>query len=237
MVRWSILLLANILLLSGCVTSNEPAIELSATDMPAFAAVGEPVTFTMTGTGDLTSGHVGGHFWDASTEDPTADFSEAGGCAHVPGATTFPAEVTVTCTFEEPGMVYVRGHVRTDDSTTNFWTEEHAIDVRMYALTTDASDMTVAPGTDVMFNLTIAGDAGMSGHIGAHYWSEAVEDPTASFADQAGGCAHVVGEQAVPGTFQVTCSFDEAGTYHVHGHLRLGSQANFWAPGFQVVVS
>ena len=94
-------------------------------------------------------------------------------------------------------------------------------------------------GAGLNFTMTVTGDmAGNSDHIGGHYWSTDVADPTASFGDAAGGCAHVAGGGDLPGTFAVTCDLPE-GTWYVFGHVRVTEgeeKFNFWTESREVVV-
>lgn len=239
MVKWSILLFVC-LAFSGCV-ADDPPLELTVSGIPGAVVVGQPFTFTMTGSGTASSTHVGAHYWAVPTVDPDADFDAAGGCSHVPDGATFPGEVTVTCTMMEAGTFQVRGHVRTEDGeTVNHWSVPHNVDVLDFTLASSAVPTEATVGNAVNFTLTIDGPvAATSDHIGAHFFADDVSDPTASFGDQVAGCAHQPTPMTVPGVFTVSCTFGTAGTYYVFGHLRvtLEEPHNFWADSFTVVVS
>lgn len=108
---------------------------INLTGVPSTAqASSQNFTFTMAiqGTENVTSDHIGAHFWNATTSAPTAA-NAAGACSHVAGAAidTF----TVTCQIAHagvtPGTYYLRGHLRITEggSQVNFWSSEHEVTV------------------------------------------------------------------------------------------------------------
>jgi hypothetical protein len=123
--------------LAGCMsvpvepapTTSAPAdsYALTAIGFPSTGTVNQNVTFQLEIKGGpmRTSDHIGGHYWNNQTTDPTAEFAQqAGACVHVPGVNSFPATFNVTCRFAAPGTYYVHGHLRYVDgeTTRNFWT-------------------------------------------------------------------------------------------------------------------
>lgn len=94
-------------------------------------------------------------------------------------------------------------------------------------------------GIPVTFTVTATEEGDhRSDHIGAHYWTEAPADPTAALSTST-GCAHISAAALVAGDHEVTCTFAEAGTYHVYGHVRITEDEDvhdFWAPVKQVIV-
>lgn len=239
--------------LAGCTqtpTDDEPAddepadLQPTATGLPDVVPVGQPFTFPLQVAGDTAqSDHIGAHYWTAPPQDPTAEFDQqAGGCVHTTGS--LPDTFDVTCTLDEAGTYTLHGHVRlgSGDNTQDEWTGAHDVQaVAAYGLSyaTEVPAETTA-GQSFSFELLVEGEAGSSGHIGAHYWTEATEDPTGDFSAQAGGCLHVEGTHELPGQFEVTCTIDEPGTYHLRGHVRTHDDsggANHWGPGVSVTVS
>lgn len=233
--------------LAGCLDSaqdlDEQTYDLQAAGIPSHAAVGQPFTFQMQAEGELSaeSDHVGGHYWAQSTSDPDADFAQqAGGCQHLSGASDLPGTFQITCTIQSSGTMHLRGHVRieTDGRTINYWTPEQAIEVVDLALRIENATTSADVGQAITFDLHVEGTSqAHSDHIGAHYWTEKTEDPTADFADQAGACQHQAAD--LPAVLTVTCTWDSAGTYHVYGHVRLGDQRhlNLWTSAMTVQVS
>ncbi|MGB0651976.1 MAG: hypothetical protein ACPGQL_02150 [Thermoplasmatota archaeon] len=93
-------------------------------------------------------------------------------------------------------------------------------------------------GKDIPVTLTASGDA-TSDHVGAHFWSSQVADPTASFEQRAGNCEHPAGPHTLPGQLSITCNFTELGVFYVYAHARVnedGEDVNFWGPGQMVEV-
>lgn len=230
---------------AGCLDSvdlDEDAYELHASGVPARALAGSPFIFQLEADGDVegASQHIGGHYWAQSTTDPDADFAaQAGACEHLSGARDLPGAFEITCTVSSPGTVYLRGHVRveTDGQTYNYWSDEFAVEAVDLELHTENGAATAEVGQEYTFDLHIEGESeASSNHIGAHYWTEPTDDPTADFADQAGACQHQGGD--VPAVLTVTCTWTDAGTYHVYGHLRLGEQRplDLWAEPLVVEV-
>ncbi len=128
-------------LLAGCTTEPSPAeapipvLSLASRGLPAQIELGDSATFNLVVTGDrtTTSDHIGGHYWDDSTDEPTADFAAAlGACQHVAGSNTVPGQFTIVCTPTQEGWHYVRGHVRLTigDDTLDYWTAEHVVFVQ-----------------------------------------------------------------------------------------------------------
>lgn len=232
---------------AGCVDApddiDEDSFELHASGVPARALAGSPFTFQLEVEGDVEaqSDHIGGHYWTQSTPDPDADFAaQAGGCAHLSGTRDLPRTFEVTCTVPSTGTMLLRGHVRIEDreDTYNYWTEEHAVEVVDLQLRVDNATTTAEVDQEFTFDLHIEGESEVtSDHIGAHYWNEPTDDPTADFANQAGACQHHNGD--VPGVFTVTCTWSDPGIYHVYGHLRLGEQRplDLWAAPLTVEVN
>ncbi len=109
-----------------------------------------------------------------------------------------------------------------------------------YKLSTSGVPSLVAADESFSFELQATGaPESTSTHIGAHYWSAPPQDPTASLADGR-GCEHTSEETAVPGTYTVTCAIEEAGTWHVYGHVRVeiaGQKFDFWAAPVAVNVA
>jgi hypothetical protein len=126
------------ILLAGCtgVTPTETLgpgtynLTVTATDDAPSAGQAWNFTLLIEGGIEASSDHIGGHFWDFATDDPTGDFSLAGGCAHVPGGGTLPNTFQITCTFDEAGTYYLHGHVRiTGEETFNYWSDEIVVNV------------------------------------------------------------------------------------------------------------
>lgn len=113
------------------------AFNLTVTNMPTAPQVSKGnFTFTLTinGTENVTSDHIGAHFWNATTETPTVANS-AGACAHLPGETGAVGTFTVTCSIENketgPKDFFLRGHVRVTEggSALNFWSTEQKVSI------------------------------------------------------------------------------------------------------------
>lgn len=101
-----------------------------------------------------------------------------------------------------------------------------------YTLTTTGVPSQATPGVAFTFTLDIAGPAVTSDHIGGHWDSTA---DVAAAPERA--CGHTPGD--VPGTFDVTCTIAQPGTWHLRGHMRLGTEGNythFWGPDNTVTV-
>lgn len=81
----------------------------------------------------------------------------------------------------------------------------------------------VSKNSAFSFQLAITGsETKTSDHIGAHFGPSAVSQPTV--AAYANACNHIAGD--VPGNYVVTCTApNQAGTYYLRGHLRLGADA------------
>lgn len=67
-----------------------------------------------------------------------------------------------------------------------------------------------------------------SDHIGAHWWSQAVEDPTARIGDSQ-ACEHTDG--TLPGGFVTQCRFTHVGEVQLRGHARHdeGGDVEHWS--------
>lgn len=98
----------------------------------------------------------------------------------------------------------------------------------------------VFSGTNAQFGLDATGPLStFTDHIGGHYWTSAVDDPTAAFDDRAGNCAHVPGGGELPGTFQVDCDLKHFGPLAIYGHARATADDqvyNYWSEAQMVTV-
>lgn len=116
---------------------------------------------------------------------------------------------------------------------------EDGFELDTFTLTTTGMPDSVDVSEPFEFELVAVGEQdAMSTHIGAHYWAEAQDDPTAALGDGK-ACAHHEEEQDVPGTYTVTCTISEVGTWHVYGHVRIvddGENHEYWADGEDVRV-
>lgn len=180
--------------------------------------------------------HVGVHYWDHSVSNPSSKVSLSSQCPHV--SVTVPGDAFVDCVFFQPGTKYLRGHLDFGQGV-EFWTDEHVVKVDQEAgglqLSVNvAPSVTVAPNENLVLPLSVHGPSGSSNHIGAHYWTSQVPDPTAQFNQQAGACLHQAGNY--PAAFSVVCSWGTPGTYYVYGHLRENSGTDHWASPIQVHV-
>jgi len=72
-------------------------------------------------------------------------------------------------------------------------------------------------------------------HIGAHWWTEEQDDPTAALGDSM-GCDHVAG--TLPGSFEVKCKILRVGDVHLRGHARYDGDGmvNVWGEDHVVSV-
>jgi len=101
---------------------------LTAEDMPSLVSAGENFTYTLIieGEPEWTSDHIGGHFGNTSTDQPsTAVYT--GACFHAPTLREVPDTFEITCRINEPGTWYLRGHMRIaldDGQVLNWWTDE-----------------------------------------------------------------------------------------------------------------
>lgn len=106
-----------------------------------------------------------------------------------------------------------------------------------YTITVEEPPTTVTANESFTFNITIEGDVeSTTDHAGAHYGNQSSDEPSTTVYDQT--CAHSGG--AVPGSFEVTCTISEPGTYYYRGHLRItegGQTHNWWSEEHQVVVA
>jgi hypothetical protein len=238
------------LLLAGCASQHEEeSFTLTVNDLPARTMAGGTISMMLNiqGSPEVTSDHIGAHYWNFTTTDPTADFTaQAGACKHVEGSATAPGAFPVSCTFEKPGVYYVHGHMRTthDGQIVNWWSKGHKVVVGMqtganptYTLTTSEVPSTVAAGTAFTYMLKIEGPAFESDHIGGHYWAQPTDNPDRDLADSQ-GCAHKA--LAVPAEVEVTCTISKAGQYQLRGHVRFTyneEQYNFWAAPNNITVT
>lgn len=105
-----------------------------------------------------------------------------------------------------------------------------------YTLTLTGFPATAKAGEAFTFTLKIeGGDAKSSDHIGAHYGKTSTSEPSTTVYTNT--CPHTTG--SVPGTFQVTCTVPDPGTYYLRGHLRTntsGTLENFWTTEHSVNV-
>ncbi|MDX1612552.1 MAG: hypothetical protein R3185_09285, partial [Candidatus Thermoplasmatota archaeon] len=134
---------------------------------------------------------------------------------------------------EEPGTYHLRGHLRISagEDQVEYWSEELTLEVTgepseedpastrpTYTLTVSEVPANVTVAQNFTLNLTIEGEENRTtDHIGAHYGDNSTEE--ASFEVYNRACFHLEGE--LPGTYTVTCQFEEAGTHHLRGHMRL----------------
>lgn len=156
---------------------------------------------------------------DATEDDATGDDTTQDDAA---GDDTTTEDVTGEETTDEGADT----NETSDDAT------EHAHP--SYTLNVTGAPTNATVGEAFTFTLTAEGDAGESDHIGAHFAATELEQLVAT---EMGGCAHVSGE--LPGTFEVSCTIDEAGVWFVYGHVRTsheGETLNFWADAFTVTV-
>jgi hypothetical protein len=216
-----------------------PASYVLAAEVPELVLAGEPFAFEMTASGPAgSSTHIGAHYWSTSTDNPNGMFGEAGGCAHQANKTTRPGIVTVACTIPAGGVIFVRGHVRITDGETilNSWAPEQRVDVLGFQFNAEGAS-TAHVCQPYQFTLDVVGNGTTtSDKVGAYYWTSPPSDSTAEFSNAAGGCIHQAQPKALPGTFQVTCEWAEAGTFTIHGHARVGGIHNLWSEGWQIVV-
>lgn len=226
--------LLAVLALAGCTAPlGDDTYELTAV---GFEHEGTTATFGLDveGRRSTTSDHIGGHYWLGEVDDPTAAFADrAGDCAHVPGGGEVPGTFEVTCDLKHFGELAVHGHLRIteEDETFNYWTPAQTVTVTpdddTFTLTVE--DLESVEG-GVSFTLNVTGSLqGFSDHIGGHVWADSTDAPTVPGSD--GGCSHVPGGGTVPGTFEVTCTFDGEAPWHYRGHLRVtvgDEQWNYW---------
>ncbi len=235
-----------ILLVAGCtapLATEAPAYTLTAT-IPDEVRLGAQLAFTLNveGTETFATDHIGAHWWTSSQADPTAALSTSTGCAHVEGQ--LPGDYAVSCTFDAPGVYYVRGHARVDVEGVlhNYWTDEqvvHAVpEPNQWILAVDGIPTEVTQGQEFTFTLTIDGEPEVSSeHIGGHWWraGEAAEN---DLSMSVGGCSHTQG--TAPGTYTVTCDMEAKGEFEVFGHLRVTvgeKNYEFWSESYPVTVS
>lgn len=223
------------LALAGCTAPlDEATYELHVV---GFEHDGTTATFGLDVQGPVEreTDHVGGHYWLGEVDDPTAAFEErAGNCAHVPGQSTLPGTFDVTCDLRDFGELAVYGHARVvaGEETFDYWSAAQTVTVEPEndTFTLSLEDVREVEG-GVAFTLNVTGDlAGTSDHIGGHIWEASTDAPTVAGSD--GACAHVAGGGSVPGTFEVTCTFDGEAPWHYRGHLRVtvgGAQWNYWS--------
>lgn len=267
-------LLAGVLLvlppLAGCATEtpDEPLIqpgpdtyELTLLDVPATVGDDEAFTFELRvgGPEGHASDHVGAHYGTQSGAEPSLAIYPSA-CDHSAG--DLPGTFEVTCTIEDPGQYFLRGHVRvtTETQEVNYWSTEAVVLVEapedpddgtppdetpptwppFYELGAEGVPGNATVGEPISFNLTIDGtENGTSDHIGGHFGPNSTGSP--SLAVYTGACQHQEGD--FPATFTVTCTFEEAGTVYLRGHLRVthpedpAEQANFWTEEFTITVS
>lgn len=87
----------------------------------------------------------------------------------------------------------------------------------------------------ISFTLLVNGTMNVSSnHIGAHFANNTTASPSPPGRED---CAHTTG--ALPGTYNVTCTMNDAGTWHVYGHAQAvdnGTTYDYWATPVAVVV-
>jgi hypothetical protein len=125
---------ALLLLLAGCTTTehDHDGYALTTTGIPDSAVVDQAFTFRLDIAGpEHTSDHIGAHYWNGTTDDPTRDLAQAKACAHVSGGGEVPGAFDVTCSFEAPGTYQVFGHLRITEGedVEHFWAEPRNVTV------------------------------------------------------------------------------------------------------------
>lgn len=87
----------------------------------------------ISGTDNVTTDHIGAHFWNASETNPTIQ-NAAGACAHI--ASGAVGNYTISCSITNPGALaphdyYLRGHLRIVEggTTLEWWSPEQKVTV------------------------------------------------------------------------------------------------------------
>ncbi len=215
---------------------EEAEYNLTTSGIPAILKAGTEFTFTLTinGTPEATSEHIGAHFANNMTSTPKPP--GRGDCTHTSG--TVPGEFNVTCTLATPGVWYVFGHMQTNmtGEIQNHWAEPQMVSAYDYTLTVADTPPIAIAGVAFTFELTTEGEfPSNSTHIGAHYADNTTAAPVASAMKT---CDHAEG--SAPGTYTVTCTIEEPGTWHIYGHYQIesaGTKLNFWADPFELTVA
>jgi hypothetical protein len=104
---------------------------ITVSDLPTVVLANSTFRFNSTISGGPVhaSDHIGGHFGNKSTTEPSpAVYTVA--CAHVAG--DLPGKYTVTCTAPTTtGVYYLRGHARITEGETvvNWWSTEQTFTI------------------------------------------------------------------------------------------------------------